>query len=735
MANETDESLGTEPNVSTSDGAYVVPTGPSKANDAAVEAAVKALFKEYDEAHKFDESARRQYATDRRYAAGTADMTWAVSANLIGSFIDILCSTLYARDPDVSCRKAQQVEESGTAQMEAFARTAELVISRLWKDGRIKKTARKIVRSVLSTGVGWFKAILITDKIPQPEVEAALNDAHETSDRLAAAKFAIDDPDAQLSPEELDVKKAEIAQLEETLKAKIEKSVRKFLAIDFVPSQQMQVSLDVNCTEDYLDANWCANHIFVPTDDLKGSFSALTTEQINSAKKYYLKKPRENDRNDQDLLTPIGQLTHESADSYTITTGGEQTESFAKVIELWDRRDTHIKTMIEGVKVWAKPPYAPPYATSRFYPYFRTAFYEIDDTRHPQSLAYRLSKLQDEYACMRSNQRLTRERSITGIVFNASQLADEEITKLSSAKQQELIGVKPLIPDTPLANLFAAKPVGQYDPRLYDATAILADMDRISGVQQAMQQAAASAQPKTATEASIEQAGATSRTGTDRDLLETTLSDFAQYTAECALQSLTQPEVQRICGAHSFWPVGLAVEDLLTLVEVKIEAGTTGKPRNAGDMTAWVQALPLIKETIQHTQQALATDNKPLYDAMTALLRETLTRLGDTTDIDKFIPNQKPPQPSGPPPPQVKVSLTGQLSPEAALELSGMGPAPGAAGPGAIPPAPAEGGGGAGLDVSHNPSLTHNPALDLTHAPEHHVDNSVHLHIKSGEPT
>lgn len=735
MANETDESLGADPNPATSEGGYVAPTGPSKASEAAIEAAVKALFKEYDEAYKFDEPARRQYAVDRRYAAGTADMTWAVSANLIGSFIDILCSTLYARDPDVSCRKAQQVEESGTAQMEAFARTVELVVSRLWKDGRIKKTARKVVRSILSTGPGWFKGILITDKVPQPEVEAALNDLRETSDRLAAAKFAADDPDAQLSPEELDVKKAEIAQLEETEAAKIEKSVRKFMAIDFIPSQQMQVSLDVNCTEDYLDANWCANYIFVPTADLKVMFPALTTEQIKTAKQYYLRKSRENDRADQDLLTPIGQITADSSESYSISSGGEQTESFAKVIELWDRRDTHIKTLVEGVKVWAKPPYTPPYATSRFYPYFRTAFYEIDDTRHPQSLAYRLAKLQDEYACSRSNQRLTRERSIPGVLFNATQLSDEEAGKVTSGKQQELIGIKSLQPDTPMANLFAAKPIGQYDPRLYDTTMILADMDRMSGVQQAMQQAAASAQPKTATEASIEQAGASSRTGTDRDLLETTLSDFAQYTAECAMQALTQQEVQRICGAHSFWPVGIAVEDLLTLVEVKIEAGTTGKPRNAGDMNAWVQALPLIKETLMHTQQALAQGNQPLYDSLVALLRETLTRLGDTTDVDSFIPKQPPPKPTGPPPPQVKVSLTGMLSPEAALQLSGMGPPPGAAGPGAIPPAPAEGGGGGGLDVSHNPSLTHNPALDLTHAPQHHVDNSVHLHIKSGEPT
>src|SRR5882672_3985872 len=87
------------------------------------EPVVKKLWRTYDLARKFDENFRKQVAIDRRYAAGTSDLAWAVTTNLIGAFIDILTALLYAKDPEVSCKKATQVDESNTQQIETFAQT------------------------------------------------------------------------------------------------------------------------------------------------------------------------------------------------------------------------------------------------------------------------------------------------------------------------------------------------------------------------------------------------------------------------------------------------------------------------------------------------------------------------------------------------------------------------------------------------------------------------------------
>ena len=335
-----------------------------------------------------------------------------------------------------------------------------------------------------------------------------------------------------------------------------------------------------------------------------------------------------------------------------------------------------IRTLIDGVKKWAKEPYPPPYPASRFYPYFYFAFYEVDGARHAQSLSWRLYKLQDEYSATRSNFRLTRERSIPGVLFNATMLDDTEAKKLTESKHQEYTALRPANPDQPLANLFAPKPVQGIDPRLYDPTYILNDMERLSGVQEALSAAInGPGNPKTATEANIQQSGTNARTTSNRDNLEWMLTDMAQYTAEVALQGLETRDVQRMAGPKAFWPVGMDINDLFTMVEVTIDAGTTGKPKAQGDQQNWATLLPLIKETLMQIEQALGNGNMPLAQSLTELVKETMVRLGDETDVDRFIPKTPPPGTPGagaPPPPMkppVTVSLKGEISPEAAAAL------------------------------------------------------------------
>lgn len=637
---------------------------------------VEKFWKEYDDARKFDENFRKQIAIDRRYAAGTSDLAWAVTTNLIGAFIDILVALLYARNPDVSVRKAPQVDESNTYQQQVFARTLEIVISSVWKKGNLKKAARKAVRSVLSNGEGWFKCTMVSEKKPSPEIETALNDAQETHARIVAQQKLLEDPQNQ-DPETLEVEKAEKAELIESLQEKLELAVNKMFVIDYVETENIQVSTDINCVENYTDADWIGNELYLTKDDALARFDRLTTEDIKSAKVYYQRAPKELTTRDIDNVLPQGMLTAESAQAFTTSVSSQESPAFVRVVEIWDRRDKQIRTIIDGVKKWAKEPYPPPYPTSRFYPYFYFAFYEVDGQRHPQSLSWRLYKLQDEYSSSRSNFRLTRERSIPGVLFNATMLDEVEAKKLTESKSQEYTALRPSDPSTPLANLFAPKPVQAIDMRLYDPTLILNDMERISGVQEALSAAINSpGNPKTATEANIQQSGTQARTTSDRDNLESCLTEMADYTAEQALQCLDTRDVQRMAGPKAFWPTGMDIEDLFTLVEVTIEAGTTGKPRQATDMQSWSTILPLIQKSLQDIEQAFAQGNTPMANALIELVKETMLRLGDESDVERFIPRQPPPGSpgaGGPPPPvqpQISISLKGDISTASAEALA-----------------------------------------------------------------
>ena len=669
-------------------------------------AAVTKLWKTYEDARKFDENFRKQIAIDRRYAAGTSDLSWAVTTNIIGAFIDILVALLYARNPDVSVRKAPQVDESNTYQMQTFARTLEIVISSVWKKGKLKKAARTAVRSVLSNGEGWFKCTFVSEKRPQPEVETALNDAQETHARLVAQQKLLEDPQNR-DPETIEDEKAKKEALIAELEEKLELAVSRMFVIDYVETENIQVSTDVNRIENYVDADWIGNEIYITSEDALARFSRLSTDDVKSAKIYYQRAPKELITRDIDNISPQNTITAESAQAYTTNTSAQEAPGFLRVIEIWNRADKQIRTIIEGVKCWAKEPYPPPYPTARFYPYFYFAFYEVDGQRHPQSLSWRLYKLQDEYSSSRSNFRLTRERSTPGVLVNGTMLDEVEMRKLQESKIKEFTVLRPSDPSVPLSNLFAPKPVAPIDMRLYDPSLILADMERISGVQEALSAAMSGpGNPKTATEANIQQSGTQARTTSDRDNVESMLTDLATYTAEQALQCLETRDVQRMAGPAAFWPADMDVEDLFTLVEVQIEAGSTGKPRQSTDMQAWSTILPLIQKSLHDIEQAFAMGNKPMADAQIELVKETMLRLGDESDVERFIPRQPPPGSpgaGGPPPavqPQVTIALKGTLTtatseamaqPVVARDAASQPPpAPGAPAPGAPPqPSPA----------------------------------------------
>lgn len=590
--------------------------------------AVRAILKSYNAARTFDKDARKAYAQDRLYASGKANPNWAVDANMIGTFIDILVSFLFAKDPDISAAPGEQAGKTPDADSELFADTMKIVIRRLWKDGRLKKGVRKALRSSLSIGPGWIKGIMVTQSKNDPLVEKDLNDAQDNMARLMATRKEIKEDDG-LTQDERDVLKQNAELLIESLTNKLEVVVRRGMALDFVRGEDVQVSLDVSELSDYLDANWVANQMFVEKNDVRGMFDRLTQENMQDAKIYYQRKIND----DPGALS--GDVTADDAENFTQSTETDGDEvPFVRVIEFWDKRDGHIKTMVDGVSRWARVPYQPPYATSRFYPYFLIALFEVDGDRHPQSLSGRLDKLQDEYASTRSSGRLARSRSIPGTIFDSGTIDVEDIKKIEAAVEQEYVGVRP-IAGGKLSDSFAPKPVGNYDPRIYDTSQTVRDMERISGVQEALSQAGGQ---KTATEANIEKEGFASRTGADRDTQEGMLTDLAQYTAELAIQALPHEYVVKIAGDLAFWPEGLDFEDVVTQINIDIEAGSTGAPNKEAERQSWSVVMPLIRETMIIIQQAQATGNIPLAEALTELLEETMQRMGDRTNLDRFLP-------------------------------------------------------------------------------------------------
>lgn len=676
------------------------PGEPAQAGPYAEAQDVARWVDRYDRTRKFDEPARRQYAHDRRYARG--DTGAEVSTNLLGVFVDILESFLFARNPDVDALPARSSEppsldairdavmasgqaealsaeaaqaafvealnagkdemaaqqiaqaaaEQAKAQMvhdqyrqlldrwqakhrerKAFAATIELVVQSLWRQGRLKHHARRAVRSALSIGIGWLKASWQERTGIDPVSDRQANDLRQMIERAQRLREQMDEASA---PDEATV--AEYERQLAVIEAQAEEVIARGFAIDLVAAEDLTVSAEAPSVSEYLDSPWIAHRMFLPVDTAAAMLK-LSEKDVAQAEKWYPRKPVMRGDDAPGALRDDA-IRAEDADAFVSSSGsgtGEHgcDEPHLCIIEIWHREGNVVLTVVRGLRKWGRPPWMPK-KTTRFYPFFAIAISPVDGQRHPQSLVSRSYKLQDEYTSVRSAFRMHRKRALPGVLFDATAMTPEEVKKIEGSTQQEYTGLKPTRPGQPIQNAFFPKPYAQVDPALYDTSPILADMERIWGVQEALSQS--TQVEKTATEAEIQQSGFQARTGAMRDVIDEALSDLATYTAEVALANMDLADVQEIAGPDAYWPEGLSSDELAALVNVEIRAGSSGKPNVQAERQAWSATMPVIQSSIMQIGQLRGSSPDDIANALEELVRETVNRSGDRLDIERFIP-------------------------------------------------------------------------------------------------
>lgn len=686
-------------------------------------------------AREFDEAIRKGYARDRRYAKG--DSGFEVSVPLIAGAIDTIVSFVYAKDPDVDAVPSQMVEapkdpmprapeppqglqalmadptaalaqsggdiegaavkagydlareqaeyQQAMAEYEAqlaayhqeqaerrrrkielalFAQTLEVVISKLWRKARLKRRARKAVRSALTTGIGWVKVTWQERTQRDPLVAQQINDLKDSLAHLARQMEALED-DPQ-SAEEAEAQRLSIQQQIDGLAEKLEIPVARGLAIDFVASENMQVAPGVEIME-YLDAPWLNEKIFMTIADAATRWPDVELKKLRKATRYNRKKPKESEE------APEAGVEAGDADQYT--TGNESNgkpcdSDYICINEKWSLDDGLIYRTAEGLDFWLDEPAPPNIASPRFYGYFPLAFFEVDGERSPQSLPHRTWKLENEYNRTRTAFAEMRRRNYPGVIFDEGDIEPGYADRLSSNSRQELIGVK-TVSGRPVGDCFAPKPVSGIDPAMVDTTPVIRDFDRTSGTQEALQGTVESA--KTATEAEIQATGFQSRSGTMKDALEDWLGEIARYTAMIAVQALDPDDVLKLAGPDAIWPNLETPEELETLIDVDIRAGSSGKPNTRSEREAWQVVLPILQNAIAQVGQLRGSDPSEIADKVEALVETTFDVMGERVDISRYLPQHEgmavaatpPMQPAAPGAP-VEEPPTPGMSPAAA---------------------------------------------------------------------
>ena len=660
----------------------------------------KALVKKWEKllmhARKGDKAFRERVVRDRTYASGAALEGFEVKTNLIQATIDTLVPFLYCKDPDVDVVAQDQVSppvkprmappqmpmgavnpatglpmlapdgqpispdqqqiSEFIAQSELYkamqaqlqeqadrdreqndfirrlAQTVEIVISRLWKKAHLKETAKPWLRSAMTSSEGWYKATIQGDILTDPTVQEELYTIQQLS--LSAEHLAGMIARGECKDE--DEARAQLQAKEEGLQAKLETYLARCLAIDWIDTLDMQWPLSIRRMAEYGSAPWGADATYYTLDDAASRFQL--DKRFGDGKKKLASAARFSPPKSDEGVDPD---TGDARAAYSTQAEGwtrqaDSVDGFVRCWEIWAKCDNMVYTWIEGTDFWAKAPQAPRFASTRFFPYFLLALYEVDGMRHPQSLAERLYGLQNEFCTTRSNYAELRRRAKPGIIFDRTNVTPEDASRLEQGTEQEYIGLDPVRPGEPIGNSFAPKPYNSVDGGIYDTTQIRTDMEAISGAQDALRGGIQTS--KTATEAEIEASGSEARTGYGRNQLDDVLTDFAQYTAELAVQAFTIEQVKQWAGPHAVWPQGIAVEEFEALVHVAIRAGSSGKPNTSAERAAWAAILPQLAPMIERIGALQGADNAEIADKLKEVLYETVQRTADKVDVDRFLP-------------------------------------------------------------------------------------------------
>ncbi|MDN5871678.1 MAG: hypothetical protein L0H73_13275 [Nitrococcus sp.] len=562
-----------------------------------------------------------------------------VSTNLIGSTKRILLPVLYARDPEISGRPAEQVDDDGYAEVRQFAHTYELVVNHhLTRDRALKRAMKRALSASMDTGWSWLKITWKDEREDNPLVAERMNDMRSQIERLRALAVQIADDDVA-AQDSTKAEIAEIALMMDRLKPQLERVVFRGLVFERVLADNLIADPRVDELQDYQQGRWLAHRIWMTLCEAIEKLDL--DEECLSGADLYNQPDGENVTGDK------------SAGPQNVPRKGDEDGKYLKVYEIWAREDGLVYTVVAGIKDrWAREPFEPVtplHGTDRWFAFFLQAGDWVEGMNEPRSLVENLTPLQEEFTRTRTKMAVHRDRARPLRVFNTGVADTLTQQRLANGETMENVGLDmPPGSDVRQAAIILGYP--PIDMGLYETATIRADMDQVSGV--ADQNRGATPDAKTATQASILQQGFLSRLSGPQDEIDDLLQDIASYAGGILRQEVTAAEALEIAGSGALWPQVDRSMDLR--VKLDVAAGSTGQRDNIHQAQTWMQNLPQLVQIGLQIEQAESEGRHEIAEFLRAIVSKTFERLGLRVDVEALLPKQnRAPEPFSQPAPNI----------------------------------------------------------------------------------
>ena len=578
----------------------------------------------------------KQIAYARRYALGRLNSNSTVitstqaiqegnrliKGNLIHATLQGLLPHIYAQNPEIKIRSKELVEPEGYDYRpgDLFAQTSELVLNHCLEEANLKRIAKQVLRSCMTSKVGIVKVTYQRDYFTDPLVSRQLKDAQDSLARMQDdIKRLTEEGSYEGDRDEL---VEEITNIIGGLESQVEVMQREGLNLGFVRPEDFRMDTALDSLQDYEAAQWMANVTWMTPSQAMDRFQ-LTKDQIGEYVIY--KRTAHGIQN---------RLSKDDMVGYSYDQNEDVNLALA-VWEYWDNTTQTVYTWIEGGKAWIKDPFHPNKMGADFFPFFILGLNWIDGEEWPIAETELLMALQDEYNTIRTQMAKHRELSAPFFVADASRVNYEDIEVFSNAQIGEIALIN--ASGTGVNNVFQPATPPPMNPIVYDTAPIRSDMEWISGLGDA--QRGGIQRAKTATEANIQNEGLATRIQEKVDQVEGWLHKIARYSLEILVQEMSVEMVFQIAGPRAFWPQLMeGKQDLYRNINVVIKDGSTGMPDENAERMRWVEVMPIIMQNLQMIQAMRQMGMPDQFNPYIQLLEETLKRFDERIEIGKFLP-------------------------------------------------------------------------------------------------
>jgi hypothetical protein len=472
-----------------------------------------------------------------------------------------------------------------------------------------KSMMKMTVRRAATSGVGWTRIGFQRMVGESPDKDSRIADIQNQLRLVQRVS-------ADLADGEVDIDSAAAEQMRLTMQeiAK-EQDVVVREGLTFSWPKPSAVIVDPHCIQlrDFLGCDWVAEEYMLSVNDVQEIYGVDVSKGHTSYE-------RSDSGSDYERARKSWE-TGGSRDDSSVDSGDAD---LCIVWEVYNKKDGLVYVLCDGYPDFLREPADPPVYIDRFWPWFLTAFNELDGRVYPISDVQLVRPMQRELNRSRQGLREHRIANRPKIAYAEGTLSEDDLDAFRNHPVNALIGVSGLQPGQDINQLLQAVKGAPVDPNLYEVNPIFQDLQRTIGDQEAD---LGGTSGDTATETSIAASAKASSTGSAVDDIDETLTAMARAAGQILLLNVSEEIVKQIVGPGAIWP-SLTKAEVARDLFLEIQAGSSGRPNQAQELQNFERLAPILMQL---------PGIKPSF-----VVKQAIQRLDDKVDVDEAIADGLP---------------------------------------------------------------------------------------------